>query len=370
MPRNPWPDNGGIYRGVENFNTPWVASPALHHIMTFKTPTFDGFPWDPSFIHDENAEEKRIRLKREQAARRIIKSERRREKCSKFWGSLKDLFFDEDDKKGKKLSSLTMPFVPNERWKAYGYWARPIVNDVQVRNATPRPLPPITIDPENIWKSLRGPNNSPHPENWPARLQHPALPLRPQEWSTPQPGALMPFPHEAQLNPYLQHRYMGPHPICFDIGRHPSGIVYDTHESATIPLDPADFAQPATYPFVTHMHIVGIADDPLPNFPWPIMVRNMQGITCADVFQAISSNFQEHVTTDEYNSWTGRRRELTARAYHRRVRIPLDWTRPDEVPGPNDGLRRIDYMGDKVMFRGLEASPLKDGTWLMFVGPP
>jgi len=35
----------------------------------------------------------------------------------------------------------------------------------------------------------------------------------------------------------------------------------------------------------------------------------------------------------------------------------------------NDGLRRVDYMGDRVMFRGLEPSPRKDGTWMLFLGP-
>lgn len=138
-----------------------------------------------------------------------------------------------------------------------------------------------------------------------------------------------------------------------------------------LPFDQADNAQPATRPFLTTMHIDGVADDPAPSFPWPIVVSNELGITCADVFYAIYNNFQEYVTTDEYNSWTGRRREQAARAYHRRVRQPLDWSRPDEILGPDgDGLRRIDYMGDKVMFRGLDVSPLRDGTWLMFVGPP
>ncbi|KIJ59980.1 hypothetical protein HYDPIDRAFT_99725 [Hydnomerulius pinastri MD-312] len=367
MPVNPWPDNGGLYRGVESFDTSWVASPTPLQTLTYDLSHFDGYPWDESLIHEESAEERKIRRRRERAQNRENRSDQRRARCRTFWDSFKDLFRETTI----SLSpSLTMPFVPNELWKAYGYWARPVVNGVQVHNATPRPLPGITIDPDNVWNSLRGPNGTPHPENWPARFEHPALPPRPLEWSTPRPGASIPFPSDVQLNPYLQHRYIGPHPICFDIGRVPGGIVYNTHETTAIPLDPADFAQPATYPFVTHMHIVGVADDPAPGFPWPIMVRNEQGITCADVFQTIASNFQQYVTTDEYNSWSGRRRDLAARAYHRRIRTPLDWNQPEDVPGPYDGLRRIDYMGDKVMFRGLEASPLKDGTWLMFVGPP
>lgn len=37
-------------------------------------------------------------------------------------------------------------------------------------------------------------------------------------------------------------------------------------------------------------------------------------------------------------------------------------------PVLDDGARRIDYLGERVMFRGLEPSPAKDGTWMLFVG--
>ncbi|KAF9234742.1 hypothetical protein BU15DRAFT_65453 [Melanogaster broomeanus] len=371
MSQYPWPENGDICGGAETFNTPWVGPPAPHQILTFHTPTFDGFPWDPALIHDENDDDKRIRLKREQAAKRIIKSERQKEQCSKFWESFKDLFRNEDRKKAKKLSPLTMPVVPVERWKAYGCWGSPIECGIQGHNATPRPIPPITIDSDNAWNSLRSPNNSLIPVNGHARLQYPALPSPLQEWSTPQAGALSLVPPlDVQLNPFLQHRYIGPYPICFDIGLHPSGIVYDSPESEVLPLAPTVFAQPATTPSITHMTIIGVADDPLPYFPWPISIYNTQGITCGDVFTAISNNFQEHVAVVEYNNWTVRQREVAARAYYRRISIPLDLRRPDELPNPGDGLRRIDYMANKVMFRGLEASPLRNGQWLMFLGPP
>ncbi|KAH7887212.1 hypothetical protein F5I97DRAFT_1807635 [Phlebopus sp. FC_14] len=367
MTRQPWPANGGIYRAVDSWDVPWVPTPPL----TFDNPKFDGFPWDASLIHKESSEEKRIRRRRERAAQRLIDAERRKKKCSRFWRSFKDLFDDEENGKGGWKLNPTLPFVPPWQWKAYGYWARPVINGVQVHNATPRgPIPPITIDPDVLWDNLRGPNGTPRPETWPARFQHPALPPRPPEWPTPPQNARLPFPWETQLNPYLEHRYIGRTLISFDIGRPPLGIVFTESEPAAITLDQSDFCQPATFPFATHMHVVGVADDPAPIFPWPIMVRNERGITCGDVFQAISSNFQEHVTVEEYNGWSGRRRDLAARAYQKRVHEPLDWTRPHEIPGRNDGLRRIDYMGDKVMFRGLEPSPWRDGTWIMFVGPP
>ncbi|EGO29962.1 hypothetical protein SERLADRAFT_458368 [Serpula lacrymans var. lacrymans S7.9] len=325
-------------------------------------------PHNPHPVHEETERERKARLKRAMS----LDSQRRKRKCCKFWKSFKDLFNDDDDDEvntSEYSGPPTPPLVPPHRWKAYGYWARPTLNGVQVHNATPRVTPPISLDPDYVWDSLRGPHQSPHPENWPARVKHPALPPRPQEWSSPQPGQPLPFPWEVQLNPFLQHRYIGKTLITFDIGREPSGIIYTEAEPATIPMDDSDRAQPASWPFLTHMHIIGVADDPAPKFPWPIMVYNARGITCGDVFSAISTNFQQHVTAAEYDSWSGRRREMAARAYHTRVRTSNTFN-PHDIPGDDDGLRRIDYMGDKIMFRGLEASPRKDGTWLMFVGPP
>ncbi|KAH7908537.1 hypothetical protein BJ138DRAFT_1103436 [Hygrophoropsis aurantiaca] len=380
--KQPWPANGGPYRWIQNLETPWLASPAQTiEIGAYQSLKFDGFPWDATLIHDETPFEKKDRRFRERRADRITRSDTRRVKMKAVWKAVKEIFRDEDQPiKGSKNAkfSTTLPFVPADRWKAYGYWARPTVNGVQVHNATPRPLPPINMSPETVWNSLRGPNQSPHAENWPARFSHPALPSRPVEWRTPPPNAPDPFPWELQLNPYLQHRYIGQTLVSFDIGRPPSGgVVFTAAEPASIPLDPADLAQPATVPFVTHMHIVGVADDPAPTFPWPIMVRHQMGggVTVGDVFETIFRNFTEHVTIEEYNSWSGRRREMAARAYHKRVRMPLEWGAgggrvEGEIPGEGDGLRRIDYMGEKIMFRGLEPSPLKDGTWLMFVGPP
>lgn len=173
-----------------------------------------------------------------------------------------------------------------------------------------------------------------------------------------------------QLHPLLQHTYTGQTAFCFDIGRPPTGTMWMAGGPIPTPLSEQDLAQPATHPLVTQMHIADIADDPAPTFSHSILVHNTCGITCGDVFETIWRHFQEHIRPDEYDSWSPRRRDLAARAYHKRVHEPLDWAQPNNIPGRRDGLRRIDYMGDKVMFRGLEPSPRKDNTWLMFVGPP
>jgi hypothetical protein len=114
------------------------------------------------------------------------------------------------------------------------------------------------------------------------------------------------------------------------------------------------------------MHIKDVADDTAPQFPWPILITNEQGIILEDVFNAISDNFSLHVAVEEYNSWDERRRDQAGTAYWSRVRRTQSM---HSYHTYNDGLRRFDYMGDRVMFRGLEPSPRKDGTWMLFVGP-
>jgi hypothetical protein len=128
------------------------------------------------------------------------------------------------------------------------------------------------------------------------------------------------------------------------------------HTKVTIPLDVPDKCQPATWPLVTHMYINAIAEDPLPVFPWPIMVYNPTGVKCEDVFETIYNNFQAHITQDEFYSWETLRQTPAKLAYEAR-----------NGPTRGDQLRRVDYLGTHHMFRGLEPHPNREG-WLMFVG--
>ena len=170
---------------------------------------------------------------------------------------------------------------------------------------------------------------------------------------------------EYRLNLFLQHRSIGTPPLYFDIGREPTAILFAEPET-TIPINDSDRAQPATHPLLSEMHIHAVADDSLPDFPWPITVRNTRGITCQDVFEAIYRNFQEYVTAQEFGTWSSRRKEQCSRAYHLRVHSVNAW---NPLPLLDEGLRRIDYMGERVMFRGLEPSPNRETSWIMFVGP-
>jgi hypothetical protein len=93
----------------------------------------------------------------------------------------------------------------------------------------------------------------------------------------------------------------------------------------------------------------------------------MAGITLQDVFVAISSNFASYVSEEEFRSWDERRQAQAGTAYWGKIYRQQNFF-PNR-PAINDGLKRVDYLGDRVMFRGLEPSPRMDGTWMMFVGP-
>jgi hypothetical protein len=174
----------------------------------------------------------------------------------------------------------------------------------------------------------------------------------------------MPRPQECRLHQYLQHLSIGVPLLHFDIGRE---TILLGRSQATIPIHDSDCAQLATDPPLSEMHIHAVADDSAPNFPWPFTVRNPRGITCQDVFRTIYRNFQQHVTEQEFNTWSRRRKEQCSRAYHLRVDSMNAWN--PVPPAFGDGLRRIDYMGERIMFRGLEPSPAGETSWIMFVGP-
>jgi hypothetical protein len=102
------------------------------------------------------------------------------------------------------------------------------------------------------------------------------------------------------------------------------------------------------------MYMNAIADQD--SFPWPIMVANTRGIRCRDIFDAISLNFQQFILQSEYDDWDETRRKHCLVEY-------------DARGGPltNDGVRRLDYLGGRVWFRGLAPNPNREG-WVLFVG--
>lgn len=77
--RRNYPLSGGPYRWINTFDTAWQASP----MVTDPPDIFDGFPWNPTWVHEENAAEK---------ARRLGIRPKTKSSCGSFWGCLKELF--------------------------------------------------------------------------------------------------------------------------------------------------------------------------------------------------------------------------------------------------------------------------------------
>ena len=251
---------------------------------------------------------------------------------------------------------------------------------MQVHSA-PRDLPPNLVSVAQVFRSLIGRNRSPHPENWVPGLQHPSLPPRPAAFPPPDPTAPPLRPSQYKLNPFFRHSRWGPGMIHWDIRGEPTTVFFKTESERTggpclVPIGLSDFAQPVTHPLCTSMRIAAVADDAAKTFPWAVEVHNPLGVRCEDVFRALSTNFTQHITREEWAGLNEERQGRVANAWKERCRI-----RDQRLAfGPRetvrwgagaDALRRVDYLGDRVRFRGLE--PLGDGDleegWMMFVGP-
>ncbi|KAL4264066.1 DUF6699 domain-containing protein [Pleurotus pulmonarius] len=342
--REPWMQFGGFYRPINDLSQPWVASPAV----TTQTLPLAKFALA---IHE-----------RPVAVDDGDRGKKHRRKAWRFLDRLRGSGSPSSTKRNVSVPA-TEPFmsdqVPLPEWKAYGYYACPRVNGVVVRNSSPTAETP-DVDIQEMFDSLRDVDGD-HPERWISGTQHPALPPRPTRWKEPNPQDPLPFPWECQLNPFLEHRLFGPMSLWFDVREDPSMLCYGTVDTM-IPLSPADRMQPATYPFLTHMFINAIGDDPIQPFLWPFMVRNPKGIKCEDVYNAVYENFQEYVSQSEYDDWPQVRQVQCTQSYGARHS-----SRANRESGFVEGIRRVDYLGDNIMFRGLEPNPNIDG-WVMCVG--
>ncbi|KAI0659955.1 hypothetical protein C8Q70DRAFT_1065445 [Cubamyces menziesii] len=270
-------------------------------------------------------------------------------------------------------------------WRAYGYWARPTLGPpwtMTVHNATPpehpRELSPAEVDA--VFASLREPGAGEiFPEHWVARAQHPSLPPRPDLWPTPR-QQFDPLPGDVQLNPWLRHHVAGPPALHFDLRFRAEDALLNRPPQdfddgrrlagprAAFDVDGPNGAQAATYPGVPRLQIRVLAGDPQPEFWWPVTVlahHEALPVLVRDVLDALVANFEERMSADEVRLLSEERRLMVYRAYTRRTNLVVGGR-----PCPkDDGLRRVDYLGDNVCFRGLEPAPDGQG-FVLFMGPP
>ncbi|PPQ87899.1 hypothetical protein CVT25_001241 [Psilocybe cyanescens] len=262
--------------------------------------------------------------------------------------------------------------VELHEWKQYGYWARPILNNVTGINSrkvfavsSEKSIDTVTL--QNIINDMgdesQGRSTPPHKRFIPG-VKHRALPPRPTRWKVPVPGQPLPFPWEVQINPLLRHVLWGPSPLTWCLfddprmktvryGRTPF-IVFCGHQ---------DLAQPATWPFLTHMYFNAVAGDTAPMFPWPFCVENLKGITVGDVLEQIYKAFWEPILRDEKESWPMIRQDAAMRALHERCRMCSTPGQPEF----EDYMRRCDSLGGVMWFRGIEPT-INAGGWMVTFG--
>lgn len=249
------------------------------------------------------------------------------------------------------------------------------INDrVASSHADKDPAGPSNLSEEEVEALILGLQNG---GEWISRLEHPSLPPRPSLWPTPPSSPRLPplSASQIQLNPLLEHRLTGKGPTKFDIrarsqdniemGDVPPVLTDRTRTPGFILLHTRgpNGGQPATYPGVTEMKIVALAEEPLAHFPWPFTVHARDGlpVTVQDVLFSVIINFAQFMTLDEINELDMWRRDNIRQAYSKRLKEKRHT--PKE-----DGVRRVDFLGDRIMFRGL--APAGDGDgWMMFVGP-
>ncbi|KAF5374904.1 hypothetical protein D9758_000481 [Tetrapyrgos nigripes] len=256
------------------------------------------------------------------------------------------------------------PRVPLSDWKQYAYYSHPRVNNVEVCNLSPGPNLSVPLDLEEMFEYLRSPGGTSYPDRWIRGQKHSALPPKPQRWKKPDHRKELPFPKECTLNPFLVQSTLNPgFTAVYWHVRDPLSSICLNLQDVVLPLNQADLAQPATYPFLTHMYISGFAFSAdwskEYSLPWPIVIENKEGILCDDVFHGIRENFHEFVRNSEYEQWLPETKEWALKAYAVRPK----WTRDDIF------LRRSDYLAANTMFRGLKPNLPSNQGWVLLLGP-
>ncbi|KAK0506004.1 hypothetical protein EDD18DRAFT_1121635 [Armillaria luteobubalina] len=244
------------------------------------------------------------------------------------------------------------PSVPLSEWKAWGYYAWPSVNWW----VSPAPQISVEIDPIEMYNALKSPKGKHHPERWIPGQRLPGLPPRPTRWKRPQPGAPLPFPWECQLNPWLVHSKDTIAPVFWDITASVEIMMMNLDDKCIF-LGAPDRAQPATWPFVTHLLINAIMFNGEYLVNWPIMVVNLNGVCCGDIFIGIYDTFQQYVSAAEFDNWSPEVQEEAKRTH--RIRRDKDFEQHEE-----SALRRCDYFGRYHFFNGLELNPDRQG-WIL-----
>ncbi|KAF9023420.1 hypothetical protein BDZ89DRAFT_1069906 [Hymenopellis radicata] len=358
----PWEDHnkhGKFYRNVEGLDRPWLPSPVSSEVASGPSDMYP-YPYDarwrpptapPLKVHYIGAHRRNLMT-------RWLLRLLRRDRMNLVHEIPMYHPYELDPPMPR------YPPIPLSEWKAWGYYARPNINGMHVHNQTPRLQTTMHIDIEELYYALRGSKPGKdgqqleHPERWVPGIHHPALPSRPQTWKRPELNAPLPFPWECYLNPWLSHNDGGvPCAVGWDLGVHPDTMWINPQDGPFATLSDPDKHQPATFPFVTHLVVNSLHLDGRPLPFQRIIIVNMDGICCIDVFMGVYEHFQKRVLREEYDTWDQSvRDEATSvnryRAHHQKRRVT--------------DILRCDRLGHNCMFDGLSVNPDRHG-WILHV---
>lgn len=131
------------------------------------------------------------------------------------------------------------------------------------------------------------------------------------------------------LSPTLAH---DSHPLQFDVAKQPRTVINPQVYSQT-------HGTPAfAYP-VMHMRLIS------KHFPWSIDIVTQTPITCEAVWDAMHAALQEHLADSEWGCIASdkRQKETIEKAAEKR-----------QESEPETRVKRIDWLGQNTVFKGLE----------------
>jgi hypothetical protein len=182
-----------------------------------------------------------------------------------------------------------------------------------------------------------------------------------------------------QIHPYLDGKNVRPD-FYFDISapefvpqrRYPNGTL------ATIP--DAELDEPATYPGIKEMTITaeGVPQWPVvlkpTEAPSPIMglglnvpswvegaSDDVKPIALRDVLYAIWSVMQTQISHLDWGKLSTSEEHAVSRAYTRRCKTALQFGEEAAINEQNLGVKKVDFLLDKHMFRGLKPAKGSEG---------
>ncbi|KAG6334237.1 hypothetical protein ID866_4855 [Astraeus odoratus] len=124
-------------------------------------------------------------------------------------------------------------------------------------------------------------------------------------------------------------------------------------------LTDADLDKPAANGQLTKMQI----DFKMGPFEWEVHVKNSEGITCGDVFEAIYETFDEQLTPYERKQIPPQHRKECEEAFKLRCQVKPGLAEVEL----RQGLKRVDVLRHGTIFLGL-TQPKSGGDWVLNLG--